>query len=172
MKKIFKLEENHTTPGIEVRAGLTTFFAMAYIIFLNPVFLSGTCVSAAIGTLLCALCGTSTVTSYAESAAGIAAGGRTGLTAVTTAACFLLAAFFAPLAGVVPSAATAPALIIVGVYLMMEIKKVRFEELDDGIPAFLTILVMCPLPTPSPRVLRWASCPMWCARRRRGSGRS
>ena len=153
MKKIFKLEENHTTPGIEVRVGLTTFFAMAYIIFLNPVFLSGTgmdpdgvlaatCVSAVIGTLLCALCGTSTVTSYAESAAGIAAGGRTGLTAVTTAACFLLAAFFAPLAGVVTSAATAPALIIVGVYLMMEIKKVRFEELDDAIPAFLTILVM------------------------------
>lgn len=86
--------------------------------------------------------GTSTVTCYAESVAGIAAGGKTGLTAVTAAVCFLLATVFSPLAGVMTSAATAPALIIVGMYLVMEIKKVKFDNLDDAVPAFLTLVVI------------------------------
>lgn len=90
-------------------------------------------------TVLGALCGTSTVTCYAESAAGIAAGGRTGLTALTVGICFLLAAFFSPLAGIMTAAATAPAMIIVGMYLLMEIKRVDFAQMDDAIPAFATI---------------------------------
>ena len=90
-------------------------------------------------TVIGAVCGTSTVTCYAESATGISAGGRTGLTSVATAGCFLLAMFFAPLSGAVTAAATAPALIIVGMYLLMDIKKVDFSSLDDAIPAFLTV---------------------------------
>ena len=93
-------------------------------------------------TVLGALCGTSTVTCYAESAAGIAAGGRTGLTALTVGICFLLAAFFSPLAGIMTAAATAPAMIIVGMYLLMEIKRVDFSQMDDAIPAFATIVTM------------------------------
>lgn len=93
-------------------------------------------------TVLGALCGTSTVTAYAESAAGIAAGGKTGLTAITAGLLFLLAAFFSPLAGIVTAAATAPALIIVGMYLTIEIKKVDFTRMDNAIPAFLTIITM------------------------------
>ena len=96
----------------------------------------------AAATVLGALCGTSTVTAYAESAAGIAAGGKTGLTALTTGLLFLLAAFFAPLTGVMTSAVTAPVLIIVGMYLVMEIKKVDFSHADDAIPAFLTLIIM------------------------------
>ena len=87
-------------------------------------------------------CGTSTVTCYAESAAGIAAGGRTGLTSLTVGICFLLAAFFSPLAGIMTAAATAPAMIIVGMYLLMEIKRVDFSQMDDAIPAFATIVTM------------------------------
>lgn len=102
----------------------------------------GILVADASATVLGSLCGTSTVTVYAESATGIAVGGRTGLTAVVVAICFLLAAFFSPLAGIVTSAATAPALIIVGIYLLMEIKKVRFDRMDDAVPAFLTIIAM------------------------------
>lgn len=93
-------------------------------------------------TVLGSLCGTSTVTCYAESAAGIAAGGRTGLTALTVGICFLLAAFFSPLAGIMTAAATAPAMIIVGMYLLMEIKRVDFAQMDDAIPAFATIVTM------------------------------
>lgn len=94
------------------------------------------------GSVLGALFGTSTVTCYAESVAGIAAGGKTGLTSVTTAICFLLAVVFSPLTGVMTSAATAPALIVVGMYLLMEIKKVNFDQADDAIPAFLTVAAM------------------------------
>lgn len=96
----------------------------------------------AAGSVMGALFGTSTVTCYAESVSGIAAGGKTGLTAVTTALCFLLAVVFSPLTGVMTSAVTAPALIIVGMYLLMEVKKVDFSHLDDAIPAFITIVAM------------------------------
>ena len=71
-----------------------------------------------IGTMFSACMGTTTATSYLESASGVAAGGRTGLTAVTTAGCFVLALFFIPLVGVVPAYATAPILIIVGALMM------------------------------------------------------
>ncbi|MBQ7514961.1 MAG: NCS2 family permease [Schwartzia sp.] len=96
----------------------------------------------AIGTMLSALFGTSTVTSYVESAAGIAEGGRTGLTALTTAALFLIALVFAPVIGIVPAFATAPALIVVGGLMMTGVMNVDFTDFSEGLPAFLTIIMM------------------------------
>ncbi len=96
----------------------------------------------AIGTTLGALMGTSTVTTYVESAAGVAEGGRTGLTALTAAVLFGLALFVAPLFLLIPGAATAPTLIIVGLFMMSPIKEIDLEEYTDSIPAFLTIVMM------------------------------
>lgn len=89
-----------------------------------------------------AVLGTSTVTTYVESAAGVAEGGRTGLTAVTTGALFIVAIFLAPFALAIPSAATAPALIIVGVLMMGAVKQINFDDFTEALPAFLTIAVM------------------------------
>ena len=96
----------------------------------------------AVGTICSAIFGTSTVTSYIESAAGIAAGGKTGLTAVTVAVLFLISLMFAPLIGLVPGFATAPPLILVGALMMSEVGKINFKDYTDGLPAFLTIIMM------------------------------
>lgn len=96
----------------------------------------------AIGTVAGACLGTSTVTTYVESAAGVAGGGRTGLTSLSTAGMFALALFFAPLFTMIPAAATGPALVIVGLFMMSPIKKINFEDFTDAIPAFLTIVMM------------------------------
>ena len=96
----------------------------------------------AIGTMVSAVFGTSTVTSYIESAAGIAAGGRTGLTAVAAGGLFLAALLFTPLIGLVPAFATAPALILVGALLMSEVGKIDFSDFTNALPAFLTIIMM------------------------------
>lgn len=96
----------------------------------------------AFGVSFGALMGTSTVTAYVESAAGIGEGGRTGLTAVTTGIFFLLALVLAPLAGIIPSAATAPALIIVGVLMVSSILDIDFNDFTEGFPAFLTFILM------------------------------
>jgi AGZA family xanthine/uracil permease-like MFS transporter len=96
----------------------------------------------AVGTVVGACLGTSTVTTYVESASGVAVGGRTGLTSLTTAGMFALALFFAPLFTMIPSAATAPALVIVGLFMMSPIKKIDFEDYTEAIPAFLTIVMM------------------------------
>jgi len=82
------------------------------------------------------------VTTYVESASGVADGGRTGLTAVTVAALFLLSLFFAPLVSLIPAAATAPALVIVGIYMMEPVIKINFTDFTEAIPAFLTIAMM------------------------------
>jgi|SRR5690554_2739511 len=95
-----------------------------------------------IGTVLGSLLGTSTVTTYVESTAGVSEGGRTGLTSVVVGILFLLALFFTPLAGMVPGVATAPALIIVGVLMMGAITGINFEDFTEALPAFLTIAVM------------------------------
>ena len=95
-----------------------------------------------IGTIAGACLGTSTVTTFVESASGVAAGGRTGLTALSTAGMFLLALFFAPLFTLIPAAATAPALVIVGLFMMSPIKQIDFEDYTESIPAFLTIIMM------------------------------
>ena len=96
----------------------------------------------AVGTIASSVFGTSTVTSYIESAAGIAAGGKTGLTAVTTGVLFFVSLLFAPLIGLVPAFATSPALILVGAMMMNGIKQINFEDFTDGFPAFLTIIMM------------------------------
>jgi adenine/guanine/hypoxanthine permease len=98
--------------------------------------------SDAVATLLGSLMGTSTVTTYVESASGIAAGARTGLASLITSVLFLLALFFAPLIGIVPAYATAPALVIVGFYMFKNINSINLASLKDGIPVFLTILLM------------------------------
>ncbi len=96
----------------------------------------------AIGVSFGALMGTSTVTSYVESAAGIGEGGRTGLTAITAGVLFLLSLIIAPLAGIIPSAATAPALIIVGVLMASSIVDIDFNDFTEAFPAFLTFVMM------------------------------
>lgn len=96
----------------------------------------------AAGTMFGALMGTSTVTTYVESTAGVSEGGRTGMTAVVVGVLFLLALFFTPLAGMVPGVATAPALIIVGVLMMGAITGIDFEDFTEAFPAFLTIAFM------------------------------
>lgn len=98
--------------------------------------------SDASATILGSLLGTSTITTYVESASGIVAGARTGLASVFTAFLFLIAPFFAPVIGIVPSYATAPALILVGVIMFKNIIKIDFTDLAAGIPAFLTIILM------------------------------
>lgn len=96
----------------------------------------------AIGTTVGACLGTSTVTSYVESSAGVALGGRTGLSSLTTAIMFALALFLAPLFLIIPSAATAPALILVGFFMLSPIKEFDLSDPTEAIPAFLTMLMM------------------------------
>lgn len=104
--------------------------------------IKGALMADAVATSAGAILGTSTTTTYVESASGVTAGGRTGLTAVTTGLLFLLAAIFSPLFLTIPSFATAPALIIVGFYMIANVVKINFEDPSEGIPAFLTIAVM------------------------------
>ncbi|HVJ48181.1 NCS2 family permease [Desulfitobacterium sp.] len=96
----------------------------------------------ALGISFGALMGTSTITSFVESAAGIGEGGRTGLTSVTTGSLFLLALVFAPIFIIIPDAATAPALITVGLIMMSGIKEINFDDITESLPAFLTIIMM------------------------------
>lgn len=96
----------------------------------------------AIGTTAGAVMGTSTVTAYVESASGVAEGGRTGLTALTVAGMFLLSLFLAPMFLMVPAAATAPTLLIVGYFMMSPVLKIDFNSVDEGLPAFVTIIIM------------------------------
>lgn len=95
-----------------------------------------------IATTFGAMLGTSTTTTYVESAAGVAQGGRSGLTALVVGACFVIALFFSPLFLSIPSAATAPALIIVGLLMAEQIKNVDFDDFSESIPAFVCMLMM------------------------------
>jgi AGZA family xanthine/uracil permease-like MFS transporter len=94
----------------------------------------------AFGTMIGALAGTSTVTSYIESAAGVAAGARTGLGNVVIAACFGVAMFCAPIVAAIPAYATAPALILVGALMCGAIARVRWDDFTEAFPAFLTVV--------------------------------
>ncbi len=96
----------------------------------------------AIGTCVGAALGTSTVTTFVESSTGISEGARTGLASVVTGVLFLLACFLAPIAGIIPTAATAPALIIVGVFMLAGAARINWSDLEEAIPAFLTIVLM------------------------------
>ena len=96
----------------------------------------------AVATVIGALLGTSTTTAYIESATGIEQGGRTGLTSVVTGALFLLALLFVPIVAIVPLYATAPALIMVGLFMMKEVKKIDFTNLEEAFPAFIIIVMI------------------------------
>ena len=93
-------------------------------------------------TMFGAVCGTSPATAYIESAAGVEQGGRTGLTAVVTGVLFLAALLFVPLVGIVPPYATAGALIMVGLFMMKEVKKIDFSDLPQALPAFIIIVMI------------------------------
>lgn len=124
-----------TVIGVSQRAGMVD--EKGNIDGAEKVFLAD-----AIGTVAGACLGTSTTTTYVESSAGVGSGGRTGLTAFSTAVCFALALFFAPLFLSIPSSATAPALIIVGMMMMQPVVKVDWNNYLEAIPAFLTIILM------------------------------
>jgi AGZA family xanthine/uracil permease-like MFS transporter len=96
----------------------------------------------AIGTTVGAMLGTSTVTTYVESSAGVAEGGRTGLTSLTVAILFLVSLFLSPLFIAIPAAATAPCLILVGLFMITPVKDIDFDQPAEALPAFLTILFM------------------------------
>jgi len=93
-------------------------------------------------SMLGAAMGTSSIASYIESAAGIEEGGRTGLTSLVTGLCFLAAVFFTPIVGAVPKYATAPALVMVGLFMMKEISKIDFRNMEEGFPAFIIIVMI------------------------------
>jgi len=124
-----------TLVGVTTQAGLTT--KDGKIPKVREALLAD-----AIGTVAGAALGTSTVTSYVESSAGVAAGGRTGLTTLTTAILFLAALFLSPLFLLIPSAATAPALIMVGYLMLKPVTTIDFADPSEGIPAFITIIMM------------------------------
>ena len=102
----------------------------------------GALMADAVGTAVGACLGTSTVTSFVESSSGVAAGARTGLASVTTAVLFLVSLFLSPLFFLIPSAATAPALIFVGYLMMKSVVDIKFDDPTEGIPAFITIMTM------------------------------
>lgn len=124
-----------TLIGVSSRAGLID--DKSDVKSLNKAFMAD-----AIGTTVGAMLGTSTVTTYVESASGVNVGGRSGLTAFVTALCFVIALLFAPLFLAIPSQATAPVLIIVGVMMMHDIRKIHFDEYIDAIPCFICIILM------------------------------
>ncbi|MCR5799368.1 MAG: NCS2 family permease [Lachnospiraceae bacterium] len=98
--------------------------------------------SDAIGTIVGSCTGTSTVTTFVESASGVEAGGRTGLTALVTGICFLACMFIAPIAAIIPAAATSAALIYVGYLMLCGLKKVDFEKIEEGLPVALMLIAM------------------------------
>lgn len=108
----------------------------------NVINMEKAMLSDAIATVFGSICGTSTVTTFVESSAGVAEGGRTGLTSLTTAMLFFIAMFFAPVASLIPGAATAAALIYVGALMLASVKDLDWYDAEIGVPAFLTIAFM------------------------------
>ncbi|MBQ8563117.1 MAG: NCS2 family permease, partial [Firmicutes bacterium] len=109
----------------------------------DPIDMDKAMMCDSIGTLTGAVLGTSTCTTFVESAAGVGAGGRTGLTSVVTAACFVVCLFLSPVATLIPSCATAPALIYVGVLMMKGFGNIDMNDVASAVPAFLTVIIMC-----------------------------
>jgi AGZA family xanthine/uracil permease-like MFS transporter len=96
----------------------------------------------AVATTVGAVLGTSTVTTYVESASGVAEGGRTGLTSLTTGVLFIIALLFSPIFIMIPSSATAPALVLVGLFMLSPIKDIPLDDFTESIPAFLAMIMM------------------------------
>ncbi len=124
-----------TLVGVTTKAGMVD--EKGRVPRINQAFMSD-----ALGTTFGALLGTSTITTFVESAAGVSAGGRTGLTAFATAMCFLVALFFAPLFLSIPGAATAPALVLVGLMMITCLVKVDLTDFSEAIPAFICLIFM------------------------------
>lgn len=124
-----------TIIGVSNRAGMVD--EKGDIPGLNKAFMAD-----AVGTTVGAMLGTSTVTTYVESASGVEAGGRSGLTACVTAMCFLLSLFLAPFFLCIPAAATAPVLFIVGVMMMYDVRSIDFQDYANAIPCFVCIAMM------------------------------
>lgn len=158
----FKLDFSHLTDPSKIGTFITIVLTFLFVDFFDTV---GTLVGVAskvgmvdkegkvknagkallvdaIGTTGGALIGTSTVTTYVESSAGVAEGGRTGLASVVTGTLFLIAMFFSPLFIAIPACATAPALIVVGFFMMENVVNIDFSDFTEGVPAFLTIALM------------------------------
>lgn len=108
----------------------------------DPINVNEAMMCDSIGTVSGAVLGTSTCTTFVESAAGVGAGGRTGLTSVITAACFAVCLFLSPVATLIPSCATAPALIYVGVLMLTNFAKVDMSDTRSSVPAFMTLIIM------------------------------
>ena len=108
----------------------------------DPVDIDKAMACDSIATVGGAVCGTSTCTTFVECASGVAAGGRTGLTSLVTSLCFIACLFLSPVASIVPAAATAPALIFVGVLMLKNFAKVDMEDMRSAVPAFLTLIMM------------------------------
>ena len=108
----------------------------------DPINMNGGMLSDAVSTTIGAVCGTSTVTTFSEVNAGVAAGGRSGLTSVFCGLFFFIAMFLSPIAQLVPSCATAAALIYVGILMMMSVKNIEWDNLKISVPAFLTLAIM------------------------------
>ena len=108
----------------------------------DPIRLNQSMMCDSIGTVSGALLGTSTCTTFVESASGVGAGGRTGLTSVITALCFVVCLFLSPLASIIPSCATAPALIFVGVLMAKNFANVDMDDMRSAVPAFLALIMM------------------------------
>ena len=108
----------------------------------DPLELDKSMTSDSVATLAGSVFGTSTVTTFVESASGVAAGGRTGLTSLVTALCFAVCLFLSPFASIIPAAATAPALIFVGVLMLKNFSKVDMTDMRSAVPAFLTLIMM------------------------------
>jgi AGZA family xanthine/uracil permease-like MFS transporter len=124
-----------TLIGVSKRAGLLD--EKGNLPKVGRAFMADAC-AAMFGSTL----GTSTVTSYIESAAGVEAGGRTGLTSIVTAICFLLALFLTPLILIIPAVATAPALVVVGAFMMQGLAELDLRDFSKAAPAFMTIVMM------------------------------
>lgn len=158
----FKLDFSYLSDGAKVWSFITIILTFLFVDFFDTV---GTLVGVAskanmldkngrvpkagsallidsVGTTFGACIGVSTVTTYIESSAGVAEGGRTGLTSVVTGVLFLIAMFFSPLFVAIPACATAPALIVVGFFMMENVVKIDFSNITEGLPAFLTIAMM------------------------------
>ena len=157
-----KVDLVHAFSGENIKMFITVVFTFLFVDFFDTVgTLVGVCSKAkmlddegdvpnagrallvdAIGTTSGSLLGVSTVTNYVESSTGVAAGGRTGFTAITTGVLFLIAMFFSPIFIAIPSCATAPALIYVGYLMLGAVKEINFDNITEGVPAFLTIAAM------------------------------
>ena len=108
----------------------------------NPIRMNQAFMADAIGTITGAMLGTSTVTTYVESASGVAQGGRSGLTAFSVVCCMVLALFFAPVFTAIPGSAVCPTLVIVGLFMLSPIKDIPLDDYAESIPAYLTVILM------------------------------